>query len=293
MKRSLQRARQHLYAWQTRHRNRRSLAALEAHLAGRDPALLVHQMGRAGSMTTVNTLRAAGLGMPVFHTHWLNPVNIRKRLDRFAGAPERRLPLNVRMARRIGQELQQHGPHHRPWHLVSVFREPVARNLSVYFLSIEDFIPDFFDRHARGALGDAEILETFLERFPHDQPVCWFDEEIRDTFGIDVYAQPFPIARGYQIIRQSDIAVLLIKVERLNDCYAAAFAEFLGVDVPRLEQTHVTEEDPAYSMYKDFIANVQLPTDYLDRLYDTRFARHFYGETEIARLRHQWGGGHA
>ncbi|GAB0149031.1 hypothetical protein CKO17_02690 [Marichromatium gracile] len=290
MKLTLEQARQRLYTWHTRHKNQRSIAALEAHLATQEPALLVHQMGRAGSMTTVNTLRAAGLTMPVFHTHWLNPANIRKRLDRFAGVADRRMPLNVRVARRVGEELQRHGPRHRPWHLVTVFREPVARNLSVYFLSIEEFIPDFFARHARGELDDAEILATFLERFPHEEPVRWFDEEIRDTFGIDVYAHPFPAGQGYQIVRAPGIELLLIKVERLNDCYAPAFAEFLGVDIPGLEQTHVTEEDPAYSMYKDFIANVRLPADYLDRLYDTAFARHFYGEAEIARLRHKWGG---
>lgn len=274
----------------TRRKNQQNIAALEAHLRTQDPALLVHQMGRAGSMTTVNTLRSAGLAMPVIHTHWLNPASIQKRLGWVSDLPEHRHPLNVRASVRIAEEIQRHGPKHRHWHLVTVFREPVARNLSVFFLSIEAFIDDFFKRHAAGELPNDRILEIFLDRFPHDQPVRWFDEEVRDVFGLDVYRHPFPQDRGFQVLHEDGISMLLIKVERLNDCYQQAFEAFLGLNIPRLEQTHITERDPSYTMYGDFISTVSLPKEYLDRMYDTTFARHFYSPGEIDAFRRRWGG---
>lgn len=278
-----------LYEWHTRRKSQASVDALEAHLQTRDPALLVHQMGRAGSMTTVNTLRAAGLTMPVFHTHWLNSASVAKRLEWVSGKPETRHPLNMRTSLRVSQEIRDKGPRHRDWHLVTVFREPVARNLSVFFLSVEAFIPDFFRRYANGSLSHDEILDTFLERFPHDQPLRWFDEEVRDVFGLDVYRHPFPQDKGFQIIRDAGTSILLIKVEKLNTCYREAFAAYLDLSIPELEQTHITERDPSYSMYGDFISRVELPHAYLDRLYNAPFATHFYSTAEIEALRSRWG----
>lgn len=279
-----------LHAWSTQRKNQKSIAALESHLRTRDPALLVHQMGRAGSMTTVNSLRAAGLMMPVFHTHWLNPTSVAQRVGWVRHLPEHRHPLNVRTSVRIAREIAQDGPQHRSWHIVSVFREPVARNLSVFFLSIETFIPGFFQRHARGAITHDEILGVFIDRFPHEQPINWFDEELRDVFGIDVYHTPFPGDSGYQIIEEAGASLLLIKVEDLDRCYRDAFKSFLGIDIPALKQTHVTAQDPSYSMYRDFMAHVKLPVDYVERLYDSQFARHFYSEQERASLRARWCG---
>ena len=287
----LEKVRKALYQWDTHRKNQLSIDYLEKILKTNDPILLVHQMGRAGSMTTVDTLRAAGLDLPIFHTHWLHPDSLKTRLSyaSIKGMKESRYPLNVRTSIRISEHLQRVGAGSRDWHIVSVFREPVARNMSVFFLSINAFIKDFFDRHESGNLSDEEILQTFLKQFPHDQPVQWFDQEIRDTFGIDVYDFPFPVDQGYQVIRQDNISLLLIKVEDLNQCYADAFEDFFGVRVPELKQTHITERDPSYSMYKDFIANNILPNEYLDRMYGTPFSKHFYSVEEIATFRDKWG----
>jgi putative capsular polysaccharide synthesis protein len=277
-----------IYEWYTRRRGRNTIASLESHLRTHDPMLLVHQMGRAGSMTTVNSLRGAGITLPVYHTHWLHPRNVEKRLARFRDVAESGHPLNVRVGRRISDELQRVGPARRDWKLVTVFREPVARNISVFFLSIEVFVEDFARRHARGELDNAQLLSIFLREFPHDQPLVWFDMEMAEMFGVDVYRQPFPHEQGYQVLRNDRVDLLLIKVEALNACYRSAFAHFLGVNVPELAQTHVTEKDPSRPMYQDFIRDTVLPDEYLDRMYQSAFARHFYSDAELARFRRKW-----
>lgn len=285
----LRKPRQWLHQRETRRKNQQHLDHLDEVLATDQPILLVHQMGRAGSMTTTETLRSAGVEMPVFHAHWLNPDNVAQRLRWLKGKKESEYPLNVRVGRRLCEHLQQDGLDRRDWHIVSVFREPVARNVSVYFLSINTFLPDFFKRYAHGELRHEDILENFLQEFPHDEPLRWFDQEIRDNFGIDTYDSPFPREKGYQIIRRDNIHLLTIKVEQLNDCYQEAFGEFLGVDVPQLNQTHITDRNPAYSMYREFIEQSELPQSYLDEMYSSQFARHFYGADEIAAFRKKWG----
>jgi hypothetical protein len=277
------------YQWNTRRAGQRHIDGLRQVLAGKDPILLVHQMGRAGSMTTTNSLRRGGVDLPIYHTHWLNPETLEKRKHLTAHLPESHHPLNMRVARCIAEELAREGTGRRLWKLVTVFREPIARNISVFFLSIDAFVNDFETRYARGELSHQQLLEVFLKKFPHDQPLEWFDREIRDVFGINVYDQEFPKVQGYQVIRSDRADLLLIAIEQLNRCYHDAFHAFLGVEVPDLVQTHITEKDPSRPMYAEFVRKVALPTEYLDRMYGSRFAEHFYTEEQIAGFRRKWG----
>jgi len=277
------------YQWNTRRAGQRHIDGLKKVLAGTDPILLVHQMVRAGSMTTANSLRQGGVNLPVYHTHWLNPETIDKRKHLTAHLPENHHPLNMRVARCIAEELQREGTGRRLWKLVTVFREPIARNISVFFLSIDAFVEDFEARYARSEISHQQLLEVFLEKFPHDQPLEWFDREVRDIFGIDVYDHEFPREQGYQVIRTDRADLLLIAIEQLNRCYQDAFRALLNVDVPDLVQTHITEKDPTRPMYAEFVRKAALPTGYLDRMYQSKFAQHFYTADQIAAFRKKWG----
>jgi hypothetical protein len=277
-----------LHTLQTRRNNTRTVEELEIQLRGAGDIILVHQMGRAGSMTTVNTLRASGVSTPVFHCHWLNQETIRQRMAWLDGKKDSLQPLNIRVSRRIAEELNTAGTGRRRWKLVSVFREPIGRNVSAFFLSIQVFVEDFFQRYPRGELSNEQLLSAFLEKFPHDEPLEWFDREVRDVFGLDVYEHEFDPDQGYRVIRHGNTDLLLIKLETLNSCYRDAFGDFLGVDVSDLKQTHVTEADPAYSMYKDFAQQLKLPRHYVDRMCQSRYMKHFYSSTERDALLRRW-----
>lgn len=277
-----------VYEWNTRRNAKKTLRSLDRAFQTRGPLLLVHQMGRAGSMTTVNTLRASGLDLPIFHTHWLNPASIRTRESWVEHLPESRRPLNVRVSGRVAYHLKEEGMDRRNWKLVSVFREPVARNVSVFFLSIDAFVDNFHERYRNGDIDNQELLTVFLDKFPHNQPLEWFDDEIKQVFGINVLDHPFSKERGYQVIRSGNVDLLLMKLEQLDACYQLAFQEFLDVTISDLKNTHVTELDPSKPMYADFVKNTVFPKDYLDRMYTSDFAQHFYTEQEISGFRQKW-----
>jgi hypothetical protein len=192
------------------------------------------------------------------------------------------------MSTRISAQLQREGIGRRSWKLVTVFREPIARNVSVFFLSIDAFVENFQQRYRRGELDNETLMEIFLDRFPHEQPLQWFKQEIGDVFGIDVYEQAFPEHSGYQVIRSGHVDLLLLKLEQLNDCYQDAFQDLLEIEIPGLEHTHVTELDPAKPMYTDFVRNAVFPTEYLDHMYESAFARHFYTDQEMETFRLKW-----
>jgi Putative capsular polysaccharide synthesis protein len=297
----LDRPRKLLYEWNTRRNGEKTLRSLDGVLQTWDPMLLVHQMGRAGSMTTVNTLRASELKLPIFHTHWLNPASVKTRQGWVRHLPESRRPLNVRVSGRISTHLQQRGMNGRNWKLVSVFREPVARNVSVFFLAIEVFLNnfqqkykkgeiDFQQKYKKGEMDNQQLLKVFLEEFPHNEPLDWFNDEIKEVFGLDVLEHPFPREQGYQIIRSGNVDLLLLKLEQLDACHQEAFQQFLGVDIPELKNTHVSELDPSKPMYADFVKNTLFPGDYLDRMYTSDVAQHFYSKEEISSFRQKWSG---
>ena len=277
-----------LHEWSTRRKNQRTIDSLKTVLGSDAPILLVHQMGRAGSMTTVNTLRGTGLDLAVFHTHWLNPASVERRQNWVKHLPISRQPLNIRMSTLISAQLQREGTGRRHWKLVTVFREPIARNVSVFFLSIDAFVENFQRRYQRGELNNETLMGIFLDKFPHEQPLLWFEQEIEQVFGINVYDQAFPENKGYQVIRTDHVDLLLIKLEQLNHCYRDAFRNLLGVEIPDLEHTHVTELDPTKPMYTDFVRNAVFPAEYLDRMYESAFARHFYTDEERDAFRRKW-----
>jgi len=279
------------YRWHHRRAQRRQLIELQRVLNRKEPVVLVHQMGRAASMTMVNTIRAMNFGMPVLHTHWLNPESLRTRLE-WAGRDDgQTIPLNLRISKLILDSLGSSSVHNYPWRIVSVIREPVARNLSAYFLSIDRFIPNVFERYRSGRLVMGEIREVFLSEYPHEIPLKWFDLEVADVFGVDVYTHAFPTEREYAFIEQGIIRMAIIKVEALEDAYRPALERLLGRSPGALRNTHISVKDEPYAeIYREFLRNPSLPRGFLEKMYDSAFARHFYSPAERSEFMKKWAG---
>ena len=70
-----------------------------------------------------------------------------------------------------------------------------------------------------------------------------------------------------------------------------ALGDFLGRGrpVPVPVRNEATAKGYAES-YRDFLAGARLPASVLDEAYGSRYARHFYADSELASLRERWGG---
>ncbi len=264
------------------------LKALELHIANKDDLILVHQMGRAASMTVTNTIKSLQLKQPVYHTHWLNIQSVKERVARInAWKNNGAGPLNVRVAEQLSPEIANHLDE-REWKIISIVREPVARNVSAFFLDIERFFNNFFVRYQNNEITLQEMTDVFINEFPHDMPLDWFDVEMKAPFGIDVFEQDYDAQKGYMIIQHDHVSLLVIKLEKLDSCFKTAFLEFFGKQPESLVNTHVTNDDKSFSMYKEFLREVELPDSYLDRMYDCQYVRHFFTQEEIQNFRKKW-----
>src|ERR1051326_1647105 len=102
---------------------------------------------------------------------------------------------------------------------------------------------------------------------------------MKAVFEVDVFAEPFDVDKGYHIYEQGGTRALLIRLESLNGCAAPAFEEFLGIkDLKLASRPHTWSQS---ALYKKFREELVIPESYIERMYASRLARHFYSEAEL------------
>ncbi|MCG6869224.1 MAG: putative capsular polysaccharide synthesis family protein [Gammaproteobacteria bacterium] len=265
-----------------------------------EPPLLVYQMGKVGSSTAVATLKTVNLDAPIYHVHFLSPDLVQK-------YEEKRRPYlrthkvgalqHIWQYQFIRRHLQEPGRTGK-WRVISLVRDPVARNLATFFEHIEVLSEDGdcwdlksweYEFETRVCRDDqVRLIDLFYEKCRHETPLVYFDREFRDVLGFDIFEFEFPVEQGYQISRGDNADFLVIRLEDLNRCAAQAFSEFLGVDGFQLINRNVGDGKEYAEIYDRFKRIIKLPSDYLDRMYDSKFSRHFYTEVEIAEFRKRW-----
>jgi hypothetical protein len=258
-----------------------------------DP-VLVYQMGKVGSTSVVRSLRAAGVKQPLYHIHDLNPATLasNEQLYRRKYDGEWQRPSHLWTSQYLLRRLAQPARRERPWKIITLTRDPVRRNLSAFFQTLELE----FDRRLGQAASQpdgqlvAELSELFLTQVHwHDYPLTWFEAELKRVFEVDVYAAGFPQAQGYRRYQGPRAEVLVIKLELLDQCGPAALREFLKLEGFTCLPANRSVDKQYYPLYRQLVNSIRLPSSYLDRMYTSQYARHFYSEEELGRFRARWG----
>ena len=266
-------------------RKLRYLAGLTFRVGARRP-IVVFTFGKVGSTTVLETLRRHAPRRAVLHVHAVTPHAVAAgeapyRSGRAGGRPANAWRgIYVRWRWRLGRS---------PREVVTIVRDPVARNVSAVFQVNPAY--RIFDEAMLERRDPEEMTEAFLDRFhEHDGPLTWYADEFRTAVGVDVFAAPPPRAGRPSILETGGARVLVMRLEDLDATGGAAIGEFLGLGPLALVTSNRSDGKfygPAYRHYVDSLA---LPTEYLDRMYASRFARHFYSAAEIERFRSRWRG---
>lgn len=267
----------------------------ESHLGTvRTDPIVVYQMGKVGSSTVqaslIQSYRSLGLDVPVYDIHSFNRIEIwEKMFIRWAKQGQHTADSLqvVRQARGIKGEIQRN--RQQRWNLVTLVREPVARVVSAFFQALPELMPDWQSLYESGDLTIHELRELYFRKFnQHWTTGTWFDDQMRPVFGIDVYAAPFPIAEGYQIYPpRRNVHLLLIRLEDLDRVGSSAFRAYLGLDDVRFTRANVSREKDYSRLYQDWM-RTPLPAPYVKRMYETKYARHFYAPDELEAFAHRW-----
>jgi Putative capsular polysaccharide synthesis protein len=258
------------------------------------PAVVVFSMGKTGSTAIARAVQHA-TGNRVFQI-------FRLQADRLAQA-ERRYRVNNGEAKRQGRDpgalpfrgalhlweseyLLRHPPApSAPWTVITTVREPIAQAVSALF----------HGGGRRGVLTDTSTVELLTTALVEERwiraPLRWFDREFVPALGIDVFEHPFDPLRGHGVIETPSVRVLLLRQENL-DSAPDALARFLGLARPVAVPTRNEASTKGYApAYREFLAKARIPESVRDQAYRSRYARHFYADSELARLHQRWGAG--
>ncbi|MDQ1466831.1 MAG: hypothetical protein QOH10_1246 [Actinomycetota bacterium] len=260
----------------------------------REPPVVVFSMGKTGSTAVARAVSEA-TGDRVFQI-------FRLQAERLAQA-ERRYRVNNRQAKRRGREpgappfpgalhlweseyLLRHPPTPaQPWTVITTVREPIGQAVSAFF----------HGRGSRGAPNGLQSVDALTAALVDEgwirEPLRWFDREFAPALGIDVFEHRFDTQRAYGVIETPTVRVMLIRQEGLASV-PDALGEFLGLGraVPVPKRNEATGKGYAAS-YRDFLAAVRVPVAVREEAYESRYARHFYADSELVRLHERWGGG--
>lgn len=266
------------------------------------PPLLIYQMGKVGSSTIRQTLALSKIEMPIYHVHYLSKNRVEtleKQRRKYFRTEKQDILKRPWLYQFLRKELIDKFDGQK-WKIISLTRDPVARNLSSFFENLEfeqigennnfNIKSDYYkiDPIIVTANNLDELTPFFFERLNHNSPLVFFDSEIKTVFGIDIYSSEFPKSKGYKIYSGERADLLIIRLEDLNGCIHQALNEFLSLDEINLVNTNIGGEKEYAGIYSKFKNYIVLPESYIDKMYRSKYMLHFYSEEEIRQLKTKW-----
>ena len=280
-----------LYELSSYFRTRKFVAGVAKRIRGAGRCLLIYQMGRVASQTINDTAKQALPGVPVVHVHWLSDKNLASAIGRARGRYGFVRQRHLLVARKIRALLDSEEGRSLDWLVISVVRDPVARNLSEYFLTLEEYhFKDAFKIYRDHPEQIDQWVSYFVHEYDHLSRCRWFDEEIGEVLGVNVLDVPFDHERKF-LLHEGRIKVLVLRQEDLETGLANGFQALTGVRPEQIARRHISSEDEHAGLYRALVERVKLPEVLLDRIYGCPWVRHFYGEDEIEVWRRKWRAG--
>jgi len=270
--------------------------------------LCVHQIGKVGSTSVVNALQRRFPERTVHQTHALSETGVLNGMAWWLGqpgAPRCKLPdhlsASMELRRRFAGDFST-----ARWFLLCLVRDPLRRDISAFFQNLHVHwihrLPErtrAICRHildgerSDGAVDDGDLDEVvknlvalFIDEYPVNLFDQWFDREMRDVFGIDVFAHPFSEERGFEIYGRDSARALLMRLEDVSRAFIPATDAWLsgsGLETEtggplQLEPERANDGDAKnYAvLYRRFAGKISAEPAALALSAGSRVARHFY-----------------
>ena len=259
--------------------------------------LFVHTMGKVGSSTVRRSIRSSEVGesTTVYGTYFLSPAGVKffRELEDAGygrwGLFRRPVKSLMAEAKVLSEQLAAKRFGDSCIRVVSIVRDPVATNISGFFQNYPWWPLDLQKRCIAGKDGCVdELIAHFMQDYPHSVPVDWWDNELKQVFGVDVLASRFPKEEGYEIYKTAEVEVLVLKLEKMKGCFKQAIKEFMGIENIEIISKNEARDKWYGDVYDRFLETISLPVAYVDRLYNSPLYQNFYSQEELENFRSKW-----
>ena len=147
-------------------------------------------------------------------------------------------------------------------------------------------------RYHRKVDGEIDIdkAQTMLSQ-ELESDICkslkeWFDLEIYNNFGIDVFSTSFDYEKKYSISQGKNTSHLLLKMEDLDEVFPKAIQEFLNIDQPiHITSTNIGDKKHYANIYKDIKGNIKLKPQKIDQIVNSDYFQQFYAQDQTKILK--------
>lgn len=191
--------------------------------------------------------------------------------------------------------------------VIITVRDPLARDLSWYaflteFMHLglihdeldEDFVQSFYrymDKYTGGKpamMAGYTWKEYLAEKFCCGGEFDWFDYEVKELFGIDVFQEKFDKEKGYTIISKDNVEILLMQMEKINQL-ESVIAEFIDEKEFKIVNLNEAKEYSYNYAYNELKKKIVIPQKYIDLYYGEQSkTNHFYSTEDIEKFRKKW-----
>jgi hypothetical protein len=161
--------------------------------------------------------------------------------------------------------------------IITLVRDPVKRNISMFFQELPYWIVDYINRHNPDMRqADFEfLLDVYRFSFDHDYCLNWFDWELKRLTGIDVLSDGFDAEKGFELYEHGKYKVLCLRAESLSSV-KDHICDFVGYQYDDF-RTNDASNKWYGEVYSKFISNKKvvysLPES--EKVLNSRFAEVF------------------
>lgn len=236
------------------------------------PAILVYQPGKVGSTSVCTTLFLEGVD--VIHIHNICFFDYED--------TEKGMAVMEEASAFFKKHLRAEGCK-----IITLVRDPVARGLSLF---MQGFSNDMYTSHHFGSEYSlaANASEYIVKNLDNNDEFTWFDRELKEATGIDIYQYPFDKENGHAWIKEGNIEILVLTLEKLNE-NVEVLGEFVGKPGIKLKNSNVGDEKQYKYIYEGLKRNIRIPVRVVESQYKNNpQLDHFYTEDEKERFLQKW-----
>ncbi len=264
--------------------------------------ILIYTMGKVGSTSIYESLKNLSFIFNIFHLHKLNDAYLkdRERLIKNEVYKTNQYPKHIHTdllwkplwVKKLLTKIK------KPIHIITVVREPISRNISLFFQWIDfeetDHTYSFKSRNNNYPFNIitpkddlSGLYDVFLNRFTSHSHEDWLKDELKNVFQIDLLAEPFDKEKGFSIFKSENTRLLTLKLESLDFTFEAAMKAFLDEKVKLIKVNEASAKN-IKGVYKRFKKEIRFPKSYINTLYSSDYVKHFYTPIEIEAFQLKW-----
>lgn len=231
------------------------------------PLILNYQMGKVGSSSIAEYLKQNNIHEWHIHRFYNSPVHDKKKKNIFTYILDLALlHMAIRRCKKI--------------YVITGFREPVARDISMFFHSFEKTKYD-------PNLSITQLEKIFRSKFDVGKSVDWFEMEFNKAFKINIYDYPYNCEEGYVSFRRGNLSFFIYDMSSLNTL-ENQIGEFLEIDEYQLIRANLSSNKPYRERYKKFITQFSIEDHEFLYIVSSKFVKHFFCTDELQSKIRGW-----